>query len=285
MPVKTAHPLGAHLSISGGAHKALEAAAELGCGALQIFVQSPGMWRLPSIEKKALAKYHSAHETMGRIPVIAHAIYLINLASPDEALREKSIDALTAELERCELLAIENLIFHPGAHVGSGEKAGIRSISRALNGIHKATKKLKAKTVLEITAGQGSSIGHTVAQLAAIIDQVKAKERMGICIDTAHAWAAGYDLRSAAGYRVFWEEVDELIGIEKVVAFHLNDTKKLLGSRVDRHTHIGEGELGVKAFRRLMRDRRFVKIPKVLETPKEGGMDERNLAVLREMLS
>jgi deoxyribonuclease IV len=284
LPKTIPHPLGAHLSISGGAHKALAAAAELGCGALQIFVQSPGMWRLPPIEKKALAKYHAAHDEMDRIPVIAHAIYLINLASPDKTLREKSIDALVAELERCELLRIENLIFHPGAHVGSGEKRGIRKISGALNRIHRETKQLKAKTVLEITAGQGSSIGHTVDQLATIIDQVKVKERMGICIDTAHAYAAGYDLRSAAGYKAFWDEVDQRIGLEMVVAFHLNDTKKLLGSRVDRHTHIGEGELGVKAFRRLMRDRRFAKIPKVLETPKEGGMDERNLAVLREML-
>jgi len=273
-------PLGAHLSIAGGVDKALERALALDCGAVQIFTASNTQWRMPMPDESIVARFRELHEETGFIDLLAHAKYLINLASPNSELRERSIETLIKELECCEILGVPSLILHPGSHMGAGEAMGIRRISGALKRVRRATAGFTATVVLEITAGQGTGLGHTIEQLARIIDRANGADHLGICIDTAHAFAAGYDLRSAKLSKLFWEEIESQIGLERVAAFHLNDSAKALGSRVDRHAHIGQGLIGEGAFRRIMRDKRFVKIPKVLETPKTDDMDRVNLSLL-----
>ena len=282
--------LGAHLSIAGGVDKALERALELDCGAVQIFTASNTQWRMPMPEQDVLTRFHALHVKSGevdgvslaadRIALLAHAKYLINLASPDKDLRKRSIETLIKELECCELLGVPSLILHPGSHMGAGEAMGIRRVGGALKRVRRATAGYGAKVVLEITAGQGTGLGHTIEQLARIIECADGADHLGICIDTAHAFAAGYDLRSAKLCKLLWEKIDEQIGLERLVAFHLNDSLKDFGSRVDRHTHIGQGLIGEGAFKRIMRDKRFVKVPKVIETPKADDMDRVNLDLL-----
>jgi deoxyribonuclease-4 len=214
---------------------------------------------------------------------------LINLASPEDEPWNKSIDSFVDELERCEALGIGRLVAHPGAHMGTGESRGIRRIARALNTIHRRTRGFTVRTLLETTAGQGTSIGHRFDHLTAIIERVKAPERIGVCVDSCHAFAAGYDLATDDGYAVAITELDEQVGLDHVACVHLNDSKKPIGSRVDRHEHIGKGELGRAAFRHLVNDPRLRDVPMILETPK--GQDDRgrdldrvNLAALRRMV-
>ncbi len=282
--------LGAHLSIAGGVDKALERALELDCGAVQIFTASNTRWLMPMPDDDVVARFHALHVKSGevdgvsekadRIALLAHAKYLINLASPDKALRKRSIETLIKELECCELLGVPSLILHPGSHIGAGEAMGIRRIGGALKRVRRATAGFAAKVALEITAGQGTGLGHSIEQLARIIERADGADHLGICIDTAHAFAAGYDLRSVKLYKLFWDKIEEQIGLERVVAFHLNDSLKDLGSRVDRHAHIGQGLIGDGVFKRIMRDKRFVKVPKVIETPKADDMDRVNLDLL-----
>jgi len=275
--------LGAHLSIAGGLHLALHRAVELDCTALQIFTRNASQWRAKPLSAEAVTEFRRTREEVGPIAVAAHASYLINLGSPDRRLRDRSIRSLVQELKRCEALGIEHLVLHPGAHMGAGEERGLRRIASALRRAHARTSGFEVKTVLENTAGQGTGLGHRFEQLARIIDDVDAPDRLRICFDTAHAFAAGYDFRTPRGYAAFWEDVDRLIGLENLAIFHLNDSRRDVGSRVDRHAHIGRGKIGREAFGRLMRDRRFGRVPKVLETPKEGDMDRRNLALLRRL--
>lgn len=278
--------LGAHMSIAGGVDKSLLEGKKVECDAIQIFTRSSRQWAAHPYGKEEIDLFKRNRKETGIGTVVAHDSYLLNLGSPDTALRKKSIAAFIDELERCETLAIAALIAHPGAHMGAGELAGIKTIARSIDQVHSACGGFKTKIALEITAGQGSCLGYRFEQIRDMIDATKQSERLGVCFDTEHAFAAGYDFRSRDGYASTFEQFDELIGIERLAAFHLNDSKKELGSRVDRHDHIGQGWLGVEAFRLLLNDFRFWGIPMCLETPKGKDLreDRDNLALLRSLI-
>jgi len=279
--------LGAHMSIAGGVDKALLLGKEVGCDTVQIFTKSSRQWASKPLSKEEIADFHAAKHTTGLTIVAAHASYLYNFAAPDEALHKKSLHGLIDEMERCEALSVAYLIVHPGAHMGTGEAAGIKAIAKSINAMHKACPGYTTKLVLEITAGQGSHLGYRFQQVRQMIDATKAPERLRVCFDTEHAFAAGYDLRTAEGYERTFAEFDEVIGLDLLVAFHLNDAKKDLGCRVDRHEHIGKGFLGLEAFRLLVNDVRFWGLPMCLETPKSDDYheDRENLATLRGLLA
>jgi deoxyribonuclease-4 len=276
--------LGAHMSISGGVEKAVLRGQEVGCEAVQIFTKNSNQWRakpLTAAETKAL---QDACQATGIGPVIAHSAYLINLAAPDEALYEKSIQAALDELQRCEALDIPNLVIHPGAHLGTGEEQGLERIAAAINRIHREAPELQAALTLEVTAGQGTVLASKFEHFAAILGQVDEPERLGFCLDTCHLLAAGYDFRTRQGYNQMMDAWDKFVGIERIRVIHLNDSKKDLGSRVDRHEHIGQGYIGTAGFELLLNDPRLAHLPMVLETPKEDDADVRNLATLRSLI-
>ena len=277
--------VGAHMSIAGGIHHAFGHAERAGCKALQIFLKSSNQWKGKVLTEEDRELYRAARLRSGIEPVVAHNSYLINLASPDPALYEKSISAFIEEMERANFLGVAAVILHPGAHMGSGLEAGIERVSEALNRSLDAVPP-PVRILLETTAGQGSSLGHRFDQLAAIIDRVRQTGRIGVCLDTCHVFAAGYDIRTEAGYRSTLREFQRMIGLEMISVFHVNDCKKELGSRVDRHTHIGQGLIGLEAFRCLVNDRRFDRIPKILETPKGEDLEEdrMNLSTLRGLV-
>ena len=277
--------IGAHESIAGGMHTAFERAKRAGCKTLQVFTKNSNRWRAKPFSDDDIASYKTA-ESKSRIgPVIAHDSYLINLCATDRSILRKSREAYVDELRRCAALGIPFLNFHPGAHMGAGEEEGIKKIIESLNLAHDETPGIPVMSVLETTAGQGTAIGCRFEQLRAIIDGVHDTGRMGVCIDTCHIFAAGYDISTRQGYAKTIAEFDKIIGLDKLVAFHVNDSKKQLGSRVDRHEHIGRGFIGKAGFRCLMKDERFAKIPKILETPKGEDLkeDKVNLAVLRKL--
>ncbi len=278
--------LGAHMSIAGGVDKALERGRRAGCDAIQIFTKNANQWKARPLSAGDAANFRARQAELGIAPVVAHDSYLINLASLDDALWDKSVDALTEELERCELLGIPGLVLHPGAHLGSGEAAGIRRVVAALDEVSRRLPGYRAQFWLETTAGQGSTLGRRFEELAAIIAGLRAPERAGVCFDTAHVFAAGYELRTAEGYAATWAEFGRLLGFASLRCFHLNDSKKELGSRVDRHAHIGQGALGLEAFRRLLNDARWRSRPMILETPKGKDMaeDMENLRILRSLI-
>jgi len=261
------------MSIAGGLHLAFERAVEAGCDCLQVFVKNQRQWRAPALTRQAVTLWEQARHRTGLGPVIAHATYLINLASPDRTLWRRSINAYADELRRCEELGIIGLVVHPGSHNGRGEDWGVRRIAEALNVIHARTVGFQVKTALETTAGQGTGVGSRFEHLAEIISLTEACERVAICADTCHLFAAGYNLTSEEGYAATIETFDQLIGHDRLLCFHMNDSKKPLGSHVDRHEHIGKGRLGRSAFRRLVNDPRFLGRPMILETPK--GLDAR----------
>ncbi len=278
--------LGAHMSIAGGVENALLAGERAQCDTIQMFTKSSRQWVAEPYSKEEIQLFHHSQKETGIVKVIAHDSYLLNLGSPDEGLRKKSIRAFIDEMERCESLAIPNLIAHPGAHMGAGEKAGIKRIARSLDQIHKASPSYQVKVTLEITAGQGTTLGYRFDQIRDIIDGVKQSERLRVCFDTEHAFAAGYDIRTKEGYERTFTEFDERIGIDRLAAFHLNDSKKEFHSRVDRHEHIGKGHIGVEAFRLLMNDQRFWDLPMCLETPKGLDLkeDKESLGLLRSLI-
>jgi deoxyribonuclease IV len=279
--------LGAHMSISGGVDTAFDRAEEVGCDAMQIFTKNNNQWRAAELKEKSVKRYFERQEETGIGPVVAHASYLLNLASPDDALWNKSVDALVVELERCETLHIPYLVIHPGSHVGSGEEAGIGRIVEALDEAHTRLPHAQVKVALEVTAGQGSNLGYTFEQLAAMIGGARASDRLAVCFDTCHALAAGYEFRTAEGYEHVFSEFDRILGLDRLQVFHFNDAKHDLGSRRDRHEHIGEGFVGLDGFRRILKDPRFEEIPMLLETPKSEDMHEdvENLTKLRSLLS
>lgn len=278
--------LGAHMSIAGGVGNALIDGKKVECDAIQIFTKSSRQWAAKPYSKEEIAQFHANRKETGITSIVAHDSYLLNLGSPDAGLRKRSIAAFIDELERCEVLGVSNLIAHPGAHVGAGELAGIKAIAKSLDEVHKACPGFKAKVTLEITAGQGSNLGYRFEQIGDIIDATKASDRLRVCFDTEHAFAAGYDIRTKEGYERTFSEFDEAIGLDRLAAFHLNDSKKEFHSRVDRHEHIGKGFIGVAAFRMLMNDKRFWGLPMCLETPKGPDLkeDRENLALLRSLL-
>lgn len=278
--------LGAHMSIAGGVGNALLLGGKIGCLAIQIFTKSARQWASKPYSQEEIAQFHINRQSTGIGTVIAHDSYLLNMGSPDPALRHRSVAAFIDELERCEILGVANLIAHPGAHAGAGELAGIKAIGRSLDEIHRACPGYKTKVTLEITAGQGSHLGYRFEQIADIIDATQQSERLRVCFDTEHAFAAGYDIRTREGYERTFTEFDEIVGIERLAAFHLNDSKKEFNSRVDRHEHIGKGFIGIEAFRMLMNDRRFRGLPMCLETPKGPDLkeDRENLELLRSLI-
>jgi len=277
--------LGAHMSIAGGIGNAFIEGKKVACDAIQIFTKSSRQWASKPYTKEEIELFHINRKETGIGAVVAHDSYLLNMGSPDGALRTRSVAAFIDELERCEVLGVTNLIAHPGSHVGSGELDGIKTIAKSLDEVHKACPGYRAKVTLEITAGQGSNLGYRFEQIANMIDATKESDRLRVCFDTEHAFAAGYDIRSRDGYERTFSEFDEVIGIERLAAFHLNDSKKEFNSRVDRHEHIGKGFIGVEAFRLLMNDRRFWGLPMCLETPKGTDLkeDRENLELLRSL--
>jgi len=279
--------LGAHESTAGGVDKALGLGQDVGCDTLQIFVKSPSRWASKPLAEAEIAAFRDAVAATGIWPVFAHSQYLVNLATPEEDLWRKSIDALADDLQRCEQLGLPGLVLHPGSHRGSGEEAGSARIVAALDEIHARLPGYRAQVWLEVTAGQGDHLGYTFGQLRALIDGVQQGDRLGVCFDTAHAFAAGYELRTVEGFGATWAEFDAVLGLDRLRAVHLNDSKKDLGSRVDRHDQIGKGLLGLEPFRLLVNDARFRGIPMVLETDKGPDLaeDRENLAVLRSLVT
>jgi deoxyribonuclease-4 len=278
--------LGAHMSIAGGVGNALLDGKKVDCDAIQIFTKSSRQWAAKPYTKDEIEQFKINRKETGITTIIAHDSYLLNLGSPDAELRKRSVVAFIDELERCEILGVSNLVAHPGAHVGAGEALGIKTIAKSLDEVHTACPGYNAKVTLEITAGQGSNLGYRFEQIASIIDATKQSDRVRVCFDTEHAFAAGYDIRTKEGYERTFDEFDDAIGIDLLAAFHLNDSKKEFNSRVDRHEHIGKGFIGVEAFRLLMNDERFWGLPMCLETPKgpELGEDRENLALLRSLI-
>lgn len=266
--------LGAHMSIAGGVELAPERGRSANCDIIQIFTKNSNQWNDPVITAETAKKFKEEMKRNGLKVAFAHDSYLINLGSPDDKLYKRSLKAFIAEHKRSEILGLMGVVFHPGAHIGSGEEAAIKRIAQAINETHKQTKGFKVLTILENSAGQGTTIGHRFEHLAAIMKLVKDKKRLGVCFDTQHAFAAGYDLRTKESYDKVWKEFDRIIGIKWIRAFHLNDSKKELGSCVDRHEHVGEGLLGISAFKHLIRDKRFKNIPMSLETPKSEDCHE-----------
>jgi len=277
---------GAHCSTAGGVHTALERAREIGGDICQIFVKSNMQWfgKPPSTEQLALYRARLAETGIAR--VFGHAGYLINLAAPASKNREISIRSLIQEIEFATLLDLPFLVMHPGAHLGAGEQTGLEQCAAGLNEVLSATKHSAVRVAFENTAGQGSCLGHCVSHLASIYDRVDRPERLAVCLDTAHLFAAGYDIRKLPGWEKTIKEVSKFIGLRQIVAFHLNDSKTALGSRVDRHAHIGEGWIGKSGFHHIVNDARFKKTPGCLETPKSKDLKEdiRNLATLRSLV-
>lgn len=279
--------IGAHMSISGGVDQAPLRGKAVGCACVQIFTKSNMQWRSRPLAEKEIAAFQNNCRETGIRPVVAHNCYLINLASPKRDLAKKSFDAFLEEIERCRRLGLPAIIAHPGSHVGAGESAGLRRITRAVDELIERTADAKVNLLLETTAGQGSNLGFRFEHLAEIINGVKRKSRVGVCYDTCHAFAAGYDIRTEDAYRRTMEEFDGIVGLKRIQAFHFNDAKHDLGSRVDRHEHIGRGKLGREPFRLILRDPRFADVPKILETQKgkhgNTDWDVVNLNLLRRL--
>lgn len=280
--------LGAHMSIAGGMVKAVERALAVEATALQVFVKSSNQWAAKPLTATEIDAYRGAANDAGLDRyTLAHASYLVNLASPADELWNKSVESFAGELERCEVLGIPWLVVHPGSHVGSGVEAGIARIAKALTSILGGRKKgARSGVLLEITAGQGNTLGSRFEELAEMLRLAKHESHLGICFDTCHALAAGYEFRQPASYAKLMQELDRTVGLERVKGFHLNDSKGDLGSRLDRHEHIGKGRIGAGAFGSLLNDERFRDVPMVLETPKEDDLaeDRVNLKTLRSLV-
>jgi deoxyribonuclease-4 len=276
------------MSIAGGYFRAVEAAAKAGCDCVQIFTKNNNQWRAKPLTPDDGEKFRNALAEHSITHPLSHASYLINLASPKDELREKSTDAMVVELERASALGIPYVVFHPGSYTTSSETEGLDAIVNTLDLIHQKTDSLETIPLLENTAGQGSNLGWQFEQLSYIIDNVARPDRVGICIDTCHTFAAGYPLGTQEEFDATVSAMDQAFGLSKIKAIHLNDSKKELGSRIDRHEHIGEGEMGLEPFRLLLNDPRFAQVPMYLETEKgtrDGeDMDEMNLKTLRSLL-
>jgi deoxyribonuclease-4 len=274
------------MSVAGGLVLGIERALKLRIRALQIFTKNASQWRAPVLEDHHAATFRCAWEASGLAPVVAHGSYLINLASPDPALRRKSIEAYADELARAERLGVRYVVTHPGAHMGQGTEAGCDRIAESLDHARALAPAPSVITLLETVAGQGTTIGRTFEELARIRGKATRPDLIAVCFDTCHVHAAGYDLVTERGCAATFEEFDRVLGLESLRVFHVNDSKNERGSRVDRHEHLGRGRLGPEPFARILRDSRFRAVPKLLETPKgKDGvvMDRRNLAFLRRL--
>jgi deoxyribonuclease-4 len=280
--------LGAHQSIAGGYYRAVERAREVGCDCVQLFTKNNNQWSAKDITRAEARRFKEATADLGVTHPIAHDSYLINLASPEPRLWRKSVDAFVAELHRAELLDIPYVVTHPGAYTTGSETDGLEQVVRAIDEIHVKSRGLQARCLIETTAGQGTALGWRFEHLARIFEEVQEPDRLGVCFDTCHVFAAGYALDTPETYEATMGRFDRLVGLNRIKAFHLNDSRRELGSRVDRHEHIGRGKMGLEPFRRLLADRRFRDIPMYLETPKGNvdgvDWDIRNLQTLRSLL-
>jgi deoxyribonuclease-4 len=283
------------MSIAGGLPRAVDRAHASRCEALQIFTKSAGQWRARELPDDEVARFRRRVKETGIYPVVAHNSYLINVAAATPWLREQSIGALGEELDRAELLGLDGLIMHPGSYTTGTEQEGLRAIGRAIAGLLKARPRYRVRILLEHTAGQGTNLGHRFEHLAAILEHAGGSPRIGVCLDTCHLLTAGYDLCTDEGYAATFRDFDRVVGLDRLRVFHLNDSKKPCGSRIDRHEHIGKGCLGLEPFRKLLNDPRFADLPMLLETPKletperrrrrdVDPWDARNLRTLRKLI-
>ncbi len=274
------------MSIGGGLHRAIERSCSISGTAMQIFVKNNMQWFARPLERAEISAFLGHAQRCQLDSVFAHANYLINLAATNPQFHANSLRALAEELTRADQLELPFLVLHPGAHLGAGIAAGLDKIVSSIDAVHTALRKTKTKIALETTAGQGSCLGDSFEQIAHIIRNVREPERLVVCLDTAHVFAAGYDITTEAATRRMFAAFDRTIGLDRLAALHLNDSKTAHGSRVDRHEHIGKGKIGLNAFRFIMRDKRFRKIPKVLETPKGNELREdiANMKTLRELM-
>lgn len=282
--------LGAHVSIAGELVNAFDRGHTATCESIQIFTKSNRQWKATPLDDETVAAWRerkiAEEESGGIFPVVAHSSYLINIASPKESTWQKSYAALKIELERCETLQIPYLALHPGSHVGAGEEVGLGNISRALGQLHAETPKAKTMICLEGMAGQGTNLGYTFEQLAWLLDHTTEGERLGICLDSCHLYAAGFDVRTPEGYAATMDRFDRAVGLDRLVVIHLNDSVYELDSRRDRHTHIGEGTIGLDGFRNFVNDPRLQDLPGLIETEKSRDLHEdiENLARLRSLI-
>lgn len=284
---KPAPRLGAHMSIAGGVSNALTRGASIGCTTIQLFTKNNMQWKASKLADSEVDAFRTRRRSTGIDPVVAHASYLLNMASPENDLFLKSVEAAQLELERCERLGIDYFVVHPGAHMASPREAGLRRVAEALNLLHERTPGYRVQICLETSAGQGTCVGHRFEELTEIVRGVVEPERLGVCVDTCHIFAAGYDISTRSGYEETVESLARTVGLDRIKVFHVNDSKKGLGSRVDRHEHIGQGRLGLEPFRFLLNDARFAAVPKLLETPKDEktlAEDKENLTTLRALL-
>jgi deoxyribonuclease IV len=276
---------GAHMSIAGGLQKSIERAVAAGCGTLQIFTRSSNQWKGKPISDKDADLFCQAFAGSGLHEIISHDIYLINLAAAPGDTRDKSLAAFADEMTTCARLGINKIVMHPGSHTTDSPEAGLERVIAAFDQLFEEVSLFEGLVLLETTAGQGTNLGRTFEELQTIVNGSKYPQRFGICFDTCHTFAAGYNTATSEGYADVMAQFDRLLGFDRLCCFHFNDSKKGLGSRVDRHEHIGQGALGLEPFRFIMNDPRFVKIPKILETPKgdDDSMDQVNLALLRSL--
>jgi deoxyribonuclease-4 len=278
--------LGAHMSIAGGVQRAIERGARVGCQTIQIFLKSNVQWEAKPYSAQEVRAFRELQTASGIRPVFAHGCYLINLAAADEQVYARSVAALADEIHRADQLGLPFVVIHPGSHLGRGEAAGLRQVAQALKEILIRTAGCAAKIALETTAGQGSNLGHRFEHLAEIIERADGDGRLAVCLDTCHVFAAGYDIGAAKGCEKVFAEFERVIGFDRLVALHLNDSKNGLGSRLDRHEHIGKGKIGREGFRWIVNDARLQRLPMVLETPKGKDLkeDADNLRVLRSFV-
>jgi len=279
-------PLGVHVSVAGGMTASIERATALGCTAIQVFVKNASQWRGREVGDEEVAAFRAAHAASPVGPLVAHASYLINLCTTDPALLERSREALADELTRCARLGVGGLVLHPGAHLGAGEEPGIDCVAASLDAVLSKVPEQPERPVrvlLENTAGQGSCLGYRLEHLAAIRERVASPHRVGVCIDTCHAFAAGYAIHKPAGHEDFLAQIEELLGLDALGCCHLNDSLRPFASRRDRHAHIGEGEIGLGAFARFLHDPRLEAVPMVVETEPGDDMEghRRDLETLR----
>jgi deoxyribonuclease IV len=277
--------IGAHMSIAGGFTRAWDRAQAVGCQALQVFTKNNMQWEASPIKDSLVAAFRERTAAL-KFPVCGHAGYLINLGAPAGATATRSLKSLIDELERAEALGLPFLVLHPGSHMGQGEETGIKTVAKNLKTVLKNCQAKKVRVALETTAGQGNCLGHRFEHLAEIAEQVGMPSRIGYCFDTCHVFAAGFDISRPRGLATTLKEFDRLLGLENILAFHFNDSKTGLGSRVDRHEHIGKGHIGIEPFKEILNTRAFTKVPKILETPKtdDGRADMNNLKVLRGLI-
>lgn len=277
--------LGAHESVAGGLYRAFERIEKVGGESLQIFTRNQRQWNPAPLTDEEISMFKEAHDKSGNIPIASHASYLINLATDKSKLLDKSINGLVLEFERCQALGVPHVVMHPGSHGGAGVEKGLERFVKAMDRAFTKSE-TDVTLLLETTAGQGTGLGSRFEELAYIIEHSEFAENLGVCVDTCHIFAAGYELRTQQGYGETMAELEATVGVERVKFFHLNDSKKELGSRVDRHEHIGKGEIGLDGFGNLLQDLRFEHLPMTLETPKSDSLieDTQNLQTLRSLL-